>query len=320
MKKFFSEKCRKMTETAGCLLMAAVLAVGYLNYREVSISDLPELTSYTDPDTVVVSEEDVPLAPTSKTTKKVTQKVTTKKTKMKKKAAKTSTTTKKSTKITNKNKKTSGQQIKINTKVDTTIKTQTKKNSKIKTTQTKVVTTVVTTTTTLEKQYSKTDQATTSASASKNGTYAVRNVARFCDNRVLSAFEKMGCKVVVDSSVSYAGCFDASKRTITLKRMDSTVYHELGHFLEFCSGTSDVKKLIEQVYSKEKSRYNSYNKTYVLQNSGEYFAESFKNYCENPSALKKSRPLTYDAIVRALNNVTDSRVNMIMSAYASVWK
>ena len=46
MKKFFSEKCRKMTKTAGCLLMAAVLAMGYLNYREVSISDLPELTSY----------------------------------------------------------------------------------------------------------------------------------------------------------------------------------------------------------------------------------------------------------------------------------
>ena len=85
-------------------------------------------------------------------------------------------------------------------------------------------------------------------------------------------------------------------------------------------GTSSVKQAISAAYSKEKSKYTEYNKSYVLQNSSEYFAESFKNYCENPSALKSSRPLTYNAVVQALNNITDTRVNTIINVYSAVWK
>ena len=81
-----------------------------------------------------------------------------------------------------------------------------------------------------------------------------------------------------------------------------------------------MKQAIANAYNKEKSKYKAANRTYVLQDSSEYFAESFKNYCENPSSLKSSRPLTYSAIQQALNNITDTRVNTIMKVYSAVWK
>jgi len=88
----------------------------------------------------------------------------------------------------------------------------------------------------------------------------------------------------------------------------------------YSSTTSPVKKLIAEAYNAEKSRYTASNKAYVLQNSSEYFAESFKNYCETPGALKSARPRTYEAIVQALNNITDSRMNSLIAVYSSVWK
>ena len=60
------------------------------------------------------------------------------------------------------------------------------------------------------------------------------------DSRVLNAFTKLGFTVKVDSSVSYSGHFDARTRTITMKQMDDTIYHELGHFLAFMAGNMDT--------------------------------------------------------------------------------
>ena len=62
-----------------------------------------------------------------------------------------------------------------------------------------------------------------------------------------------------------------------------------------------------------------YNKAYVLQNSSEYFAESFKNYTLDPNTLRAERPLTYSAIESALNNVTDAQVAKIKAVYRAVW-
>lgn len=321
MKKFF-EKHSNIWKKAGCLALAALIAgTGAVTYHNSVKEDVPELVTYTDPEAVTAVEDEVPLASGTKTTKKTTTKTTTKKTKMKTKAKKSATSTKKTTKNTNKTQKTSAQQIKTNTKVVTTIKTSTKKNSKIKTTQTKVVTTVTTTTTTLPKTTASTASKTTSSTAAVNtaSTYSVKTVATGCDSRVLNAFDKMGCKVVVNPTVAYAGCFDASKRTITLKKLDNTIYHELGHFVEFVGGTSTVKTAITNAYNTEKSLYTAYDKAYVTQNSSEYFAESFKNYCENAELLRQQRPNTYNAVVAALNNITDARVNMLISVYSSVW-
>ena len=331
MKKNFFEEHKGIFKRVGCLILTAVIAgTGVVAYHNNVRTDVPELVTYVDPETTQVEEDEVPLASGTKTTRKVTTKTTTKKTTMATKAKKTSTTTKKTTKNTTKTTSSSSQQVKTNTTVATTVKTSTKKNSKVKTTQTKVVTTVVTITTKLKTKTTSSSAASSSAASSSSantvqsapaaaGTYNVRSVAPAADARVLNAFESIGCKVVVNPSVSYSGCFDARNRTITLKKLDSTIYHELGHFVEFVGGTTAVKNAIANAYNTEKSKYTASNKAYVLQSSSEYFAESFKNYCENPSALKQSRPNTYDAVVQALSVITDSRVNMLKGVYASVW-
>ncbi|MDO5345686.1 MAG: hypothetical protein Q4E91_08075 [Lachnospiraceae bacterium] len=324
MKKKFMEAHRSIIKKIGCLALAVVVAgTGVVTYQNVA-NKAPELPVYVDQDKAVkVSEDAVPLASGTKTTKKVSTKTTTKKTTMAKKATKNSTTTKKSTSQKTATKRTTTQSVKTVTKVETTIKTQTKKNSKVKTTVTKVVTTVTTTTTqlaTTTTNRTNTITTSTSSSTAAAGSYKIRSVAPKADSRVLSAFEKIGAKVVVNPSVSYSGCFDAQKRTITLKKLDSTVYHELGHFVEFVGGTTQVKQKIASAYSSEKSKYTAYNRAYVIQNSSEYFAESFKNYCENPAALKASRPNTYNAVVAALNAMTTSRVNTLISVYSSAWK
>ena len=43
------------------------------------------------------------------------------------------------------------------------------------------------------------------------------------------------------------------------------------------------------------------NKPYNTKDSSEYFAEFYKEYCLDPTALKKQRPSTYEAIVTAVN-------------------
>lgn len=320
MKKGFWKEHKKIWRTAGCLMLAAIIAgTGLLTYRNSVSSDIPELVTFTDPEGVTAQEDEVPLASGSKTTRKVTTKTTTKKTKMKKKAKKTATTTKKSTKTNTSTKSSKTQKVKTNKKIVTTIKTSTKKNSKVKTIKTKVVTTTTTTTTALKTASASAASAAKTTSSGPQ-TYKIRSVASGADSRVLNAYEKMGFVVEVKPTVAYSGCFDAAKQSITLKQLNSTVYHELGHFVEFVGGTSTVKQAITTAYNQEKSKYTAYNKSYVLQNSSEYFAESFKNYCENPSALKSSRPLTYNAIQQALNNITDTRVNTIMNVYSAVWK
>lgn len=323
MKNKFMEAHKSIIKKISCLALAVVIAgTGVVTYHNVT-NEATQLPVYVDQDeTVVVSEDAIPMASGTKTTKKVTTKTTTKKTTMAKKATKNSTTTKKTTSQKTSTKRTTKQSVKTVTKVETTIKTQTKKNSKVKTTQTKVVTTVTTTTTQLATTTasSTTTSTTSTSSSAAAGSYKIRSVAPKADSRVLSAFEKIGGKVVVNPKVSYSGCFDAQTRTITLKTLDSTIYHELGHFVEFVGGTTQVKQKIVAAYNSEKSKYTAYNRAYVLQNSSEYFAESFKNYCESPAALKASRPNTYNAIVAALNAMTTTRVNTLISVYSSVWK
>ena len=116
------------------------------------------------------------------------------------------------------------------------------------------------------------------------------------------------------------GHFDAKTRMITLQCEDSTIYHELGHFLAFVAGNVDTTSSFEAVYNSEKSKFTGVRKAYATQNASEYFAESVLNYVENPSALKSQRPQTYEAIVNALSKVTDAQITKIMNVYKVVWK
>ena len=207
--------------------------------------------------------------------------------------------TRKTTKTTRSKKKTSTVTKKTQTTVSTTERY--KKKSKIKTVITTTKTTVTTTTVAASSvsttsYYAGNGSGSTGAGA--NAEASISQIAPKVDSRVSSAFHTLGFKIYVNSGVSYSGVCDTKNQSITLKRADDTVYHELGHFVAFVAG----------------------NKTYVTQNSSEYFAESFKEYTLNPSALQKSRPQTYGAIQSALSKVTSDQVNKILRVYGSIWK
>ena len=68
------------------------------------------------------------------------------------------------------------------------------------------------------------------------------------DSRVLNAFTKLGFVVKVDPSVSYSGYFDARTGTITMKQLDETIYHELGHFLSFIADYADESSEVAAAY------------------------------------------------------------------------
>lgn len=233
---------------------------------------------------VIIEDEKPPLAAKiSKTTTKTSVKKYTKKKKLKKKAKKSKTTTKKKTKRSTSTKKSGDKTIKTETTVVTTTKTITKKKSKIQRINTTVKTTVKTTTTT----------PANSAAAPKSGTVDVRTLAPKIKKGILDAFVDGGYKVVINPKVSYSGVFRSASKEIELKSANSVIYHEMGHFVSFKTGRADSTSEFKTIYKEEKDKYTASDKAYVTQSSGEYFAQSFKNYTENPTKLKKERPKTY---------------------------
>lgn len=229
---------------------------------------------------------------------------------------KSSKTSKKTVKLKRKSKKTyqkkstsvkykpSKSSVKGNQKivVKTTIKTQVtesyKKNSYKKTVTTKKDTTITTTTTTYR-------------------TYEVSidNVASRANVQLRKAYNLFNFKVVVNPLAPYNGYFSAKDKQITLLQEDSTVYHEIGHFLAFVAGNSDKKSSFISIYNEEKNKYTGINKAYVTQNSSEYYAESYRDYVLNPQGLKNTRPKTYATIVNDLNKLNDSYILRVKEFY-----
>ena len=87
-----------------------------------------------------------------------------------------------------------------------------------------------------------------------------------------------GFELIIDSSVSYSGYFNARTQSIRLKFEDDTIYHEMGHFLAFIAGNADTKDSFKAIYAAEKDKVTGANKNYVTQDSSEYFAESPVRY------------------------------------------
>lgn len=329
MKKLaMKEALRKKLTKAGALALAAVVAMGggvtYYN----SQNQVPELITYVDTDgSIEIPDEDVPLA-APKVTKSTKTKKKIKKIKMKKASKKTykkagKTVTKKTKKVKSSKKNVTTTETLTATNVTNAYKKGSKIDTRVTTVKTTVIKTVApigtaaatgTATTTATK-------ATTAgtASAAQNGEIAITQIAPLVSGNVTSAFQKLGFKIVINSGVSYSGLCDARTRTVTLKRADNTVYHELGHFVAFVAGNIDTSSAFQSIYNREKSLYTDYNKSYVLSSSSEYFAESYKNYILNPTQLKNSRPETYAAIENALSRVTDAQASRILSVYGALW-
>ena len=309
---------------AGCVAAAAVIAAGSFSMVMQS-SDIPELSSYTDPVIeTTITGDDTPLASKPKVTTKTKRKTKTTRKKVKlKKASKKSYTKKlpKKKKTTTKTRKSGKKTVKTQTTVQTATTEKYTKKSKQKVVTKKVTTTVTTTTTVAAgaQAFANTSAVSTSnTSTADSASYTVSNIASVAprmDSRVLNAFTKLGFTVKVDSSVSYSGHFDARTRTITMKQMDDTIYHELGHFLAFMAGNMDTGSKFASVYSSEKGMVTGYNKAYVTQNASEYFAESVKDYMLNPGSLEAQRPNTYKAIEKALSMVTEQQIELYKGFY-----
>lgn len=269
---------RKEIVTKLCIatVMVAMVALCIANPNEDVGSDC-----ITSGQIVIIEDSMPPLAAAiSKTTTKTSVKKSTKTKNLKKAAKKSSTVTKKNTKKSTTNKTSGKSKIKTETTVLTTTKTISKKKSKKQTIQTTVQTTVKTTTTT---------QTTTAT----GGEVKIRDIASKADPNVIAAFEKGGYKILVNPKVSYSGVFRSATKTIELKTASAVVYHELGHFVSYRTGRADSTSDFKAIYNAEKGNYTASNKAYVTQSTGEYFAESFKNYTENPTKLKSERPQTY---------------------------
>ena len=306
------ETLRQISKKAGALVLATAIVLGGGTYVYNQQNPVPELVTYIDEDSVVqIQEDETPLA-SPKVTKSTKTTKSTKKISLKSAASKTyaqkgKTTTKKKTTKTKSAKKT----VTTVTVTVTSITNNYKKGSKINTQVTTVKTTVTKTTVT--------NTAAPVTTPVTDGTVAVTQIAPAADKRVLNAFQKLGFQVVIQSNVPYSGLCDAETRTITLKQADETVYHELGHFLAFVAGNIDTSAAFQQIFQNEKSKYTAYDKGYVLQNSAEYFAQSFWDYTKNPAALKASRPQTYAAIQQALSRVTDAQVANVLRIYGASW-
>lgn len=336
-------KGKKLTEwlankkvVSSCAAIALAAVIGGVSLFS-GAGETPEFPSYTDPimETSII-EDETPLASQPKTTVKTTSSTKTiRKTVKLKKASKKSYTKKlkTKTKVTNKTNKSGNTTVDTKTTVVTKATAKYTKKSKKKVVTSKITTTVQTTTTQQvsianETAVSTTSsgtsaaQATAAASSSQNQSKHEENVASVAgkmDNRVIAAYQQLGFKLVVDPSVNYSGYFDARSRSITMKQIDDSVYHELGHFLAFIAGNVDKTASFQSIFAAEKANVTAFNKAYVTQNASEYFAESVKDYILNNASLKSSRPQTYAAVQNALNQITDAQIAKIQKIYGAFW-
>ena len=332
-------KRNKLVRFGGIALAAAVLVTGtWYTGQETDDLSIPQIVEYVDTEdgSIVIPEEEVPLAtkPTVKVKKTTRRKV--KKSRLKKKAKKTAKSTKRSKKSKTVKKENSKKKVATATTVLTTVVSATKKNSKVKTVTTTVETTVKTTTTNKPKRSSSeaaasanTVTANTAASAAQSissdemqivSNVTVRSMAPRADANVLNAFENLEFKIEINPTSSYSGYFSVKAHNIILKKSSGdTIYHELGHFVGWLAGNVDTSSEFVAIYNKEKSALQSANYQYLTKSSAEYFAESYKDYVLSPQNLQSSRPQTYEFVKNAVSRITDARVTNIKSAYMKAY-
>ena len=331
-------KRNKLVRFGGIALAAAVLVTGtWYTGQETDDLSIPQIVEYVDTEdgSIVIPEEEVPLAtkPTVKVKKTTRRKVKKSRLKKSKKTAKSTKRSKKSKTVKRENSK---KKVATATTVLTTVVSATKKNSKVKTVTTTVETTVKTTTTNKPKKSSSevaasanTVTANTAASAAQStssdemqvvSNVTVRSMAPRADANVLNAFENLEFKIEINPTSSYSGYFSVKAHNIILKKSSGdTIYHELGHFVGWLAGNVDTSSEFVAIYNKEKSALQSANYQYLTKSSAEYFAESYKDYVLSPQNLQSSRPQTYEFVKNAVSRITDARVTNIKSAYMKAY-
>ena len=195
----------------------------------------------------------------------------------------------------------------VNTKVVKTQKDYDKKGSKKRTIKTVVQTTTKTTTVELSQM------------SGVSGT-TLRTLGSQADGKILNAFEDLKFKMVIDKNAEATGVFSVKSHKIALQSARSSVLlHELGHFANFIAGDKVGTSQWKSIYNAEKNKYDGYNKAYAIKSASEYFAESYKDYKEHPSALRSKRPRTYQFVKSTIDGITDSDVQNIKDTYGEYW-
>lgn len=195
----------------------------------------------------------------------------------------------------------------VNTKIVKTQKDYDKKGSKKRTIKTVVQTTTKTTTVELSQM------------SGVSGT-TLRTLGSQADGKILNAFEDLKFKMVIDKNAEATGVFSVKSHKIALQSARSSVLlHELGHFANFLAGDKVGTSEWKSIYNAEKDKYDGYNKAYAIKSASEYFAESYKDYKEHPSALRSKRPRTYQFVKSTIDGITDSDVQNIKDTYGEYW-
>ena len=214
-----------------------------------------------------------------------------------------------------------GKKPKVTTKKTTKRRTTTSQNhSRRKVVNTKVVKT--------QKDYDKkgskkrTIKTTTVELSQMSGVSGttLRTLGSQADGKILNAFEDLQFKMVIDKNAEATGVFSVKSHKIALQSARSSVLlHELGHFANFLAGDKVGTSEWKSIYNAEKNKYDGYNKEYAIKSASEYFAESYKDYKEHPSALRSKRPRTYQFVKSTIDGITDSDVQNIKDTYGEYW-
>lgn len=321
MKKKITDLFKNRKIAAGVTAIVLAVAVGSTAVVQQR-NQVPDLPSYTDPVMeTTIDEEETPLASQPKVNTTTSKKTSTKKVNMKSAAKKTYTKSLPAESTTSKKKsETSSATVSTQTTVVKKITESYTKKSKVKVVKTETTTTVTTTTTAKASAVSANTAASGNTTETVTGSVEVSQIAPKADSRVITAYRTLGFTVEINPSVSYSGYFDARSRKITIKKADDTIYHELGHFVAFIAGNADQTAEFKAIFNQEKALYTAYNKSYVTQNSAEYFAESVKEFTLDPTALKSARPKTYEAVKEAMDKLTDDRVAKVKKVYSMIWR
>ena len=318
-------KNRKAQAAAVAVVVAAIVGVVSFNANR----EVPYLPDIVEPEMEATIEgEETPLGNTPGTTSKTKKTTKTSKKKVSLKTAATKSETKnlgtKTTTTSNTKKVDANTTVKTDVTKAVTTTEKYVKGSKTKTVTTKTVTTTKTTTTVTASASASTGSSSARPAASSStataGEVKLSSIAQKMPSNVISAYEALGFKVIVDPSAAASGHFVAKTRTTTIRSTDTTIYHEIGHFIAFAAGNVDQTSNFESIYQSEKGSFSGTNKIYAQQRASEFFAESVREYTVGDKAgLKAKCPKTYAAIESAIAKITDSQVALLKRAYGSVW-
>ena len=121
----------------------------------------------------------------------------------------------------------------------------------------------------------------------------VRTLGAKADKKILDAFDTLKFKLVINKNASHTGVFSVKNHKIEIQSAkDYVLLHELGHFANFLAGDKVSTSEWNSIYKAEKTKYTGYNKTYVTKTASEYFAESYRDYKENPKMCIRDRHMT----------------------------